>query len=253
MPMDIGFFLSISGLNVFFPQYFWYGPDAFWFVGLIMQMYVLFPILFWLLLKLGQLRFISLIIGICFVSRAITSLSDDSYIYLLGLSSNRLIEFGLGMMLGIGQMKQKGFQLNWFSIKNKVFIILTLASLTGTYFIYHFVPQSNIIKIISIDGILCFTAFNVIALMTLIIRSNTSFIYKILIYISGIAYSIYLVHSPPIRPAFQVFQVLGIKSYVVSILLYTITVIIISSLLTALDSRLWSYLRPKLIKSSLNQ
>lgn len=237
MPLDIGFVLSITGLRVFFPNYFWYGPDAFWFIGLILQLYILFPLLFWLLLKIGNLRFIILTFVLCAFSRLMTASLEDAYIFTLGLAPNRLSEFCLGMAVGYGTATSQGFKLSFFSLSSKLFWFYSFLTIMGAGFLYW--GPSSPIRTVGLDLLLCIASFTAIAVLVLLtIKFST--IYNFLILMGSISYSFYLLHSPPIRPAFVAFNALGIKNVFVFMFLYIGITALAAFVLAHLESLFFS-------------
>lgn len=240
MPLDIGFILSLTGLRVFFPEYFWYGPDSFWFIGLIVQFYFLFPLLFWLLSKTGQLKFLILTFTLCAFSRYLTFSLENSYEFMLGLSPNRLAEFSLGMAVGYGTSISQGFQLSDCSLQNKFFWIGSILSLLITGLIYW--EPSSPVRSLFLDLILSIAFFTLISILVKI-SSKISYLYKFLLFIGSISYSFYLLHSPPIRPAFAVFNSLGVKNFFLGTILYLVIMGIASFALYYLEASLFSLKR----------
>jgi peptidoglycan/LPS O-acetylase OafA/YrhL len=234
MPLNIGFLLSITGLRVFFPDYFWYGPHPFWFVGLILQFYLLFPLLFWLILKTGTRNFLLITFIVCGISRLITTSSvEDDYTLMLGLFPNRLAEFSLGMAIGYNFSLKPGLKISDLKLNNKFIWIAFLLTTVIGLFIYW--QPIILIKTIFFDlflAIICFSGLTIIALTA----SYISPIYNVLIFIGGISYCFYLLHSPPIRPAFTAFNFLGIHNFWLITLIYLSIIILVSYALTYLES-----------------
>lgn len=238
MPLDTGFLLSIIGLRVFFPNYFWYGPDAFWFIGLILQLYLLFPLLFWLILKIGNFNFLILTFTLCIFSRLITnSLEENAYIFMLGLAPNRLAEFCLGVAVGYNTAINQGFRLSFFSLNNGFFWIGSFLSIMGAGFIYW--GPNSLIRIVGLDLLLAIASFTAIAILVLLLFKNYT-ISKILSLMGSISYSFYLLHSPPIRHAFAAFNTLGLKNIFLLTLLYLGLIALSAFVLSQLESWLFS-------------
>lgn len=245
MPLDIGFFLSITGLRVFFPKYFWYGPDAFWFVGLIIQFYFLFPFLFWLLLKFKKVKFFLITFIICGISRLISSELENHYILMLGLASNRLAEFCLGMLIGYSTAIDKILKINNFSLKNKlVWISFFLSSLLGVFIYWQ---PISLLKTVCIDLVLAAIFSSLLIIIALIVKRAT-FIYAYLYFIGTISYSFYLFHSPPIRPIFSAFKAIGINSFLIVTFIYLFIIILLSYTFSYLESLLLSSMQQKKIQ-----
>lgn len=237
MPLDIGFLLSITGLRVFFPKYFWYGPDAFWFVGLILQFYLLFPLLFLLMTKINIKFFLLITFVICGISRIITSGSVDSYVLMLGLAPNHLAEFCLGMAIAYNTSIDKGWNIQNISLKNPLLWIIFLVSTVAGIFLY-WTPITEI-KTVAFDLVLAIASFTGLTIIALI-SSYISYIYKTLVFLGSISYSFYLLHSPPIRPAFSAMKAIGIQNYWVNTLIYLSIIVLFSYILTYFESRLFS-------------
>lgn len=244
MPLDVGFLLSITGLRVFFPKYFWYGPDAFWFVGLIIQFYVLFPFLFLLLTKTKNTKFLFLIFIACIFSRLITINSENSYIFMLGLAPNRLAEFCVGMVVGFDlAVNRRLFRFFSLPLSNYRFWVVSIPTMVLAGFLYW--DSNSLLRIIFIDVILSLTSSLFLLILVNFSKLNNLF-YRFLISSGFISYSFYLLHSPPIRPAFSVFNSIGIHNIFVASILYLL-IIGISSLCI---SRLEVFCVEKLIKIS---
>ena len=102
-PIDYRFILSFFGDRIV-PIYmmFYYLNPAWWYFGLILELYLVFPLLFALMRKLGPGWFLALCAVETMVSRylVIYVLKTSGY-YLLGAFFGcRLWEFGLGMVIG---------------------------------------------------------------------------------------------------------------------------------------------------------
>jgi peptidoglycan/LPS O-acetylase OafA/YrhL len=240
MPLNIGLLLSITGLRVFFKDYFWYGPDAFWFVGLIIQFYILFPFLFFLIKKMGNVCFLIFCVVFCLISRIVTISLPEHYTLMLGLSPNRLAEFGLGMAIAYSTLMNKNTQLNY--LKNKYIYSVIFF---GTLIIIFLNLQPNfLIREIFIDPIIGLLAFSILTVISLLImRIKIVSIY--FIFMGDISYSFYLLHSPPIRPAFAAFTKLGIDNYYLITFLYLNIITIVSFGTTFLENRLYKYVKLK--------
>jgi peptidoglycan/LPS O-acetylase OafA/YrhL len=238
MALDIGFLLSITGLRGFFPNYFWYGPDAFWFISLILQLYILFPLLFWLILKTGNLIFLILTFTLCAFSRLMTnSLEENTYVFMLGLAPNRMAEFSLGMALGYNTAINQGVRLSFFSLNNRLCWITSFLSIMGAGFLYW--EPSSPMRTIGLDLLLSIASFTALAILVLLLFKN-DIVSKFLILIGSISYSFYLLHSPPIRPTFAALNTVGVKSSFLGTLLYLGLIALSAFVLSHLESWLFS-------------
>jgi peptidoglycan/LPS O-acetylase OafA/YrhL len=102
-PIDYRFILSFFGDRIV-PIYtiFYYANPAWWYFGLILELYLVFPILYALMCSLGPAWFLTLCIAETIISRyLVIYVFKTSGYYLLGAFFGcRLWEFGLGMVVG---------------------------------------------------------------------------------------------------------------------------------------------------------
>lgn len=156
----------------------------FWFVSMIIQFYLIFPILSKILSKIGDKKFI--ILGV------VVSLLWATVVAILGKSELRawnsfflqyLWEFCLGMVLA-----KKYFDTKELNIPtNKKLVILTL----GGLFIYSAMAFSgNTLKLYNdIPALIGY-----LSLAILIYNLNIQFLNNIILKISNISYELYLIH-----------------------------------------------------------
>jgi len=110
------FFPFLGGLNLFYNP--WFFPpingDS-WFLGLIIQLYLFFPLLVWLYEKIGEKKFLILLLVTSIAFRGLyyifwkDTISSLSY----GLSIGRLFEFGFGMVLAHKFFEKKKLSPWW--------------------------------------------------------------------------------------------------------------------------------------------
>ena len=103
-PVDYRFFLSLLGDRIYpVDSIFYYINPAWWYFGLLVQLYLVFPLLFRLLQKLGPLWFLAVCGVVTFVSRylLLLVLSAHGYYVQGAFFGSRLWEFALGMVLGL--------------------------------------------------------------------------------------------------------------------------------------------------------
>ncbi len=103
-PIDYRFVLSMLGDRIYpLGPIFYYANAAWWYFGLILELYLAFPLLFWLLRKSGSRWFLVLCAAVTIASRAIIiSLPVDSGPLLQGAFFGcRLWEFAFGMVIGL--------------------------------------------------------------------------------------------------------------------------------------------------------
>lgn len=103
-PIDYRFLLSFLGDRIYpLDEIFFYANAAWWYFGLILELYLVFPPLFWLLRKAGARWFLVLCAAETIVSRLIIlSLPWGSGALLQGAFFGcRLWEFAFGMVVGL--------------------------------------------------------------------------------------------------------------------------------------------------------
>ncbi|MCE5335861.1 MAG: acyltransferase [Desulfobacteraceae bacterium] len=101
--VDYRFILSLFGERVYpIDTAFYYFVPAWWFVGLLLQLYIVFPLLYYLMRRMGPARFLALAILVAAVSRYLifSVLSADGNYLQGGFFGCRLWEFAAGMILG---------------------------------------------------------------------------------------------------------------------------------------------------------
>lgn len=101
--LDPRFWLSLVGIR-FTPDLFYYITPSFWYFGLIIQLYLIFPLLWRLLLRYGPLKLLVIGSAVSFTVRAAGLLLLEQQIYLDAWSRGaifitRLPEFLFGMSL----------------------------------------------------------------------------------------------------------------------------------------------------------
>jgi peptidoglycan/LPS O-acetylase OafA/YrhL len=101
-PIDYRFWLSFVGDRVYpIDSIFFYFNPALWFFGLLLQLYLVFPLLFRLMRKLGPARFLILCGAATLLTRfLLLGVLPVSGLYLQGFFGSRLWEFAFGMVLG---------------------------------------------------------------------------------------------------------------------------------------------------------
>ncbi len=102
-PVDYRFLLSFFGDRVFpIDKMFFYLVPAWWFMGLLIELYIVFPLLFRLMDRLGWMKYL----GLCVLSSSVAKyvlvdiVNANGYYEMGGFFVCRLWEFGAGMALG---------------------------------------------------------------------------------------------------------------------------------------------------------
>ena len=93
--------LSLAGTRSTAATFFYISP-SWWFVWTILQLYVLFPLLWWLYRRRGLTTFLLIAFSVTFASRILGLLAVDGlYFWMTGIfAGTRLAEFALGMVIG---------------------------------------------------------------------------------------------------------------------------------------------------------
>ena len=93
--------LSLAGTRSTGATFFYISP-SWWFVWTILQLYVLFPLLWWLYRRRGLTTFLLIAFSVTFASRILGLLAVDGlYFWMTGIfAGTRLAEFALGMVIG---------------------------------------------------------------------------------------------------------------------------------------------------------
>ena len=102
-PIDYRFLLSLLGERVYpVDKMFFYFVPAWWFLGLLIQLYIVFPLLFKLMQRLGWLKYLGLCILLSAGTRyVLTFVVEANGYYAMGaFFVCRLWEFAAGMALG---------------------------------------------------------------------------------------------------------------------------------------------------------
>lgn len=103
-PIDWRFWVSLTGIRAYpMESILFYGNASWWFFWLVLQLYAVFPLLWWSLRKLGAEKFAIMIILLNLVSRwwILYELQDWRGMIIGGLFLSRIGEFGMGMVLAI--------------------------------------------------------------------------------------------------------------------------------------------------------
>jgi peptidoglycan/LPS O-acetylase OafA/YrhL len=100
-PFDPRFYLSMIGFRAT-PEMMYYFAPAWWYIGLIIQLYLVFPLLAARLRKMKPIRFLSLVLGVSFFFRLLGLIAFDQYLDAWsrgGVFITRLPEFAFGMVV----------------------------------------------------------------------------------------------------------------------------------------------------------
>ncbi len=100
--IDYRFLLSLAGDRIYpIDKMFFYLVPAWWFLGLLIQLYLVFPLLFKLMQRMGCVKYLGICIFLDIAARYfLTMVEANGYYEMGGLFFCRLWEFAAGMALG---------------------------------------------------------------------------------------------------------------------------------------------------------
>jgi peptidoglycan/LPS O-acetylase OafA/YrhL len=190
-PLDYRFVLSFLGDRVWPIYYiFYYLNPAWWYFGLILELYIVFPLLYMLMRKLGPAWFMTFAIVETIVSRYVlmVMLHASGY-YLLGAFFGcRLWEFALGMVIGHAYRDERaridGILFSWSGLFAGIAIYTA-----GLYSFPHVLTYTMT------DGLIGTGLFVILAQIAWAARRLTR-IDAALAYAGVYSYGFYLVHQP---------------------------------------------------------
>lgn len=189
--VDSRIILSLLGLRfVNIEMNFYYLNPAWWYFGMLIQFYLLFPLLFWTARKLGPWTFLLLACAVGFFVRyLILVVYPQNGMWVQGgLALCRLPEFALGMALGMWHNKS--------TVSAEHFFLGGAGLLTGLL-LYPVALQfyKNGYAYIFVDfatGTCCFLA--IVGVAGLIVRLHWPA--KVFGLIGAFSYGLYLIHQP---------------------------------------------------------
>ena len=190
-PVDGRIFLSLLGLRfVDISRNFHYLNAAWWYFALILQLVLMFPLLFWAARRLGPAKFLLAAAGLGFLCRylLLVAYPQNGFWSVGGLGLCRLPEFALGMTLGMWHARSPEKTEKFF---------LGGAGLVAGILLYPLAMQlyANINTYVLVDfatGVCCLLV--VLGLSGLIVRCPMPT--KILSLVGAYSYGIFLVHQP---------------------------------------------------------
>lgn len=114
-PVDWRFFASLAGDRVWPPELFYYANPAWWFFGLIVQLYLVFPLLAAMLNRIGPALFLAATAVFTIASRwFLLDVIQANGIFVQGaFFGSRLWEFAAGMSLALLVRRDRERTLGW--------------------------------------------------------------------------------------------------------------------------------------------
>jgi peptidoglycan/LPS O-acetylase OafA/YrhL len=183
--------LSFAGDRIYpIDKMFFYLVPAWWFIGLLIELYIFYPLLFKLMEQMGWVKYLVLCIILSAGSRFILNdvLKANGYYEMGGFFVTRLWEFGAGMALGQLMAQRPEWTLERL-LSWKVFLAGVVLYTLGVYFY-----QPNFLYFFS-DGL---TSMGLSAVMIefAYLADRAPGLGKALAKTGVYSYSIYLLHQP---------------------------------------------------------
>ena len=190
-PIDYRFLLSLLGDRVY-PVYslFYYMNPAWWYFGLLIQLYLIFPFLFRLLQKLGPIWFLVVCGIVTLVVRYLLLLVLNAHGYYVqgAFFGSRLWEFALGMVLGFAYRRYP------VEIERNLFSFPILVAGVANY-VLGLYSYANVQTYVFNDALIGTGLFVILAHLArwcdLLPRVGWT-----LAYVGAFSYGLYLLHQP---------------------------------------------------------
>jgi peptidoglycan/LPS O-acetylase OafA/YrhL len=190
-PVDSRIILSLLGLRFIDIQMnFMYLNAAWWYFSMLIQFYLIFPLLFWAARRLGTLRFLLIACATGFFARYILLVvwPQNGLWVLGGFAICRLPELALGMSLAMWHT-QSAARLEWFLLRGAGFVV-GLILYPAALLLYH--GATAYVFVDFATGACCF--LEIVGIAGLIL------LFKGLANVSGLvglySYGLYLIHQP---------------------------------------------------------
>jgi peptidoglycan/LPS O-acetylase OafA/YrhL len=190
-PVDSRIILSLLGLRFIDIQMnFMYLNAAWWYFSMLIQLYLIFPLLFWAARRLGPWKFLLIACGVGFFARYLLLVvyPQNGLWVLGGFAICRLPEFALGMALGMWHSGSPA-RVEWFLLRGAgfmtglIFYPAALQLYDGLYS-YIFVDFAT--------GTCCFLEIAGIAGIVSLFESPA----KVFGLVGAFSYGLYLIHQP---------------------------------------------------------
>lgn len=221
-PIDYRFLLSALGDRVY-PIYsiFYYANPAWWYFGLLLQLYLIFPVLFRLLQRLGTTRFLVLCVGFTIATRyVIVNVIPLPAAYVQGaFCGARLWEFAAGMALG-AVMRTDPERISALLFRSGIFVLGIFLYAAGLY------SYASMTTYALTDGFIGMGLFVILAhLARLIVNVSGG---ALLARIGAYSYGLYLIHQPYVTyfgehmRDFGMIAFLGAATAIIAVLVVTL-------------------------------
>jgi peptidoglycan/LPS O-acetylase OafA/YrhL len=190
-PVDSRIILSLLGLRFIDIQMnFMYLNAAWWYFSMLIQFYLIFPLLFWAARRLGPLRFLLIACATGFFARYLLLVvwPQNGLWVLGGFAICRLPELALGMSLAIWHT-QSAARLEWFLLRGAGFVV-GLILYPAALLLYH--GATAYVFVDFATGACCFLEIVGIAGLILLFKGLANVFGLVGLY----SYGLYLIHQP---------------------------------------------------------
>ena len=190
-PVDSRIILSLLGLRfINITMNFMYLNAAWWYFSMLIQFYLIFPLLFWAAQRLGPWIFLLVACAIGFYTRYLMLVvyPQNGLWILGGFAICRLPEFALGMALGMWHSRSTG-RVEWFLLRGAGFIT-GLVLYPAALWLYH-----NGVTYVFVDFATSACCFLEVVGVAGIISRFTS-LAKVFGLVGAFSYGLYLIHQP---------------------------------------------------------
>jgi peptidoglycan/LPS O-acetylase OafA/YrhL len=190
-PVDSRIILSLLGLRFIDIQMnFMYLNAAWWYFSMLIQFYLIFPLLFWAARRLGPLRFLLIACALGFFVRYLLLViwPQNGLWVLGGFAICRLPELALGMSLAMWHT-QSAARLEWFLLRGPGFVV-GLLLYPAALLLYH--GATAYVFVDFATGACCFLETVGIAGLISLFKGPANVFGLVGLY----SYGLYLIHQP---------------------------------------------------------
>jgi peptidoglycan/LPS O-acetylase OafA/YrhL len=190
-PIDSRILLSLLGLRfIDITMNFMYLNAAWWYFSMLIQFYLIFPLLFWAAQRLGPWTFLLIACAVGFFTRYLMLVvyPQNGLWILGGFAICRLPEFALGMALGMWHSRSTA-RAEWFFLRGAG-LVMGLLLYPAALQLYH-----NGLTYVFVDlgtGACCFLV--IVGIAGIISRFSGPA--KLFALVGAFSYGLYLIHQP---------------------------------------------------------